>query len=68
MPESVARENLVLPLDLQGNYLFVATADPTNSDTIQKLEFILNKDLVALRSSREAIESGIDSHYGQYRN
>jgi type IV pilus assembly protein PilB len=45
MPESVAREHLVLPLDLQGDLLFVASDDPANCDTIDKLQFILNKSV-----------------------
>src|SRR5262245_51090039 len=45
VPESVARENVVLPLALEGNVLKVITSDPTNYDVIQKLTFILNKDV-----------------------
>src|SRR5262245_32262503 len=48
VPESVARENVVLPLSLEGNTLKIITADPTNYDTTQKLQFILNKDIVPL--------------------
>src|SRR4051812_20868503 len=40
VPESVARENLVIPLSLEGNRLSLITADPTNFDTIDKLKFI----------------------------
>src|SRR5215218_4337356 len=43
VPESVARENVVLPMALDGNVLKIITSDPTNYDIIQKLTFILNK-------------------------
>jgi peptide/nickel transport system substrate-binding protein len=49
VPESVARENVVVPLSLEGNTLKIITADPTNYDTIQKLQFILNKDIVPVQ-------------------
>ena len=45
VPESVARENVVLPLSLDGNVLKIITSDPTNYDVIQKLTFILSKDV-----------------------
>ncbi len=42
VPESVARENVVIPLGLDNNTLTLVTSDPTNYDTVQKLQFILN--------------------------
>jgi uncharacterized protein (TIGR02996 family) len=68
MPESVSRENLVLPLDLQGRarHLLAAFADPTDPDTLQKLRFILNREkIVAVRAEREDLIAAIDHHYGQ---
>jgi uncharacterized protein (TIGR02996 family) len=65
MPESVARENLVLPLDLQGRVLLAAGADPTDPDTVQKLEFILNRDVVLVRAEADDLRGAIDRHYGQ---
>src|SRR5580704_6540944 len=65
VPESVARENLVLPLSLEGNTLKVITADPTNYDTVQKLQFILNKDIVPVLAVQEQIQEAINRNYGQ---
>src|SRR5262249_17894649 len=65
MPESVARENLVLPLDLQGQSLLIVASDPHSIDTIQKLQFILNKDIVAVRAEMDEIVAAINQHYGQ---
>jgi type IV pilus assembly protein PilB len=65
VPESVARENVVLPLSLEGNTLKIITADPTNYDTIQKLQFILNKDIVPVLAVQEQIQEAINRNYGQ---
>jgi type IV pilus assembly protein PilB len=65
VPESVARENVVIPLSLEGNTLKIITADPTNYDTIQKLQFILNKDIVPILAIQEQITEAINRNYGQ---
>src|SRR5947207_9062201 len=46
VPESVARENAVLPLDQEGGALKIIISDPTDFATIEKLQFILNKDIL----------------------
>jgi len=65
VPESVARENVILPLSLEGNTLKIITADPTNYDTVQKLQFILNKDIVPVLAVPEQITEAINRNYGQ---
>ncbi len=65
VPESVARENLVLPLQLEGNTIELITADPTNYDTVQKLQFILNKEIRPVLATQEQIQEAINANYGQ---
>jgi type IV pilus assembly protein PilB len=65
VPESVARENIVLPLALEGNVLKIITSDPTNYDVIQKLTFILNKDVQPVLADHDQIREAINRHYGQ---
>ena len=65
VPESVARENLVIPLQLEDNTLELITADPTNYDTIQKLQFILNKEIRPVLAVQEQIQEAINQNYGQ---
>src|SRR6478609_8910920 len=65
VPESVARENVVVPLSLEGNTLKIITADPTNYETVQKLQFILNKDIVPVLAVPEQITEAINRNYGQ---
>ena len=65
VPESVARENVILPLSLEGNVLKIITADPSNYETIQKLQFILNKDVQPVLAVQEQIQEAINRNYGQ---
>jgi type IV pilus assembly protein PilB len=65
MPESVARENVVLPLSQDNNVLKVIISDPSDFTTIEKLQFILQKDLQPVLAPREQIIEAINRHYGQ---
>jgi len=65
VPESVARENVVLPLYEEDGKLMVIMTDPTDLDAQQKLKFILNKDIEPVLATREQILEAINRHYGQ---
>src|SRR5205823_389106 len=65
VPESVARENTVIPHAVDGNVLKIVTADPENFETLQKLQFILNMDIQPVLAPREQIVEAINRHYGQ---
>jgi type IV pilus assembly protein PilB len=65
VPESVARENVVLPMSQENGALKIAVSDPSDFDTLQKLQFILNKDVQPLLATREQIIEAINRHYGQ---
>ena len=65
VPESVARENVVLPLSQENGALKIIMSDPTDFDTVQKLQFILNKDIQPVLAAREQIVEAINRHYGQ---
>jgi type IV pilus assembly protein PilB len=65
VPESVARENVVIPLQLSDDKLELITADPTNYEAIQKLQFILNKDIVPVLAVQDQIQEAINKNYGQ---
>src|SRR5690242_12786644 len=65
VPESVARENHVIPLSHENNALQIVMSDPNDIDTIEKLRFILNKDIAPVLADREDIIAAINSHYGQ---
>src|SRR5207247_11445273 len=65
VPESVARENVVLPMAQDNGALKIIMSDPTDFDTVQKLQFILNKDIQPVLAPREQIVEAINRHYGQ---
>jgi type IV pilus assembly protein PilB len=65
VPESVARENVILPLAQENGALKIIMSDPSDFDTMQKLQFILNKDIQPVLASREQIIEAINRHYGQ---
>jgi type IV pilus assembly protein PilB len=65
VPESVARENIVLPLAQENGALKIIMSDPSDFDTVQKLQFILNKDIQPVLAPREQIVEAINRHYGQ---
>jgi type IV pilus assembly protein PilB len=65
VPESVARENVVMPYTYENNVLKICVGDPSNFETIEKLQFILNKDIQAVLAPQEQIIEAINRHYGQ---
>ncbi len=65
VPESVARENAILPLKEDDGTLTVIVSDPDDFDTIEKLRFILNREIRVALSPRENILEAINRYYGQ---
>jgi type IV pilus assembly protein PilB len=65
VPESVARENAILPLAEEDGQLTVIVSDPDDFETFEKLRFILNRRIEIALAPREAILEAINRHYGQ---
>ncbi len=65
MPETVARENVVIPLEEIDGRLKIAISDPRDMDTLEKLRFILNRDVMITLASRSSIMETINRVYGQ---
>ncbi len=65
VPESVARENAVIPLAEEDGSLRVLVSDPQDFDTIDKLQFILNRKIDIAIATRESILEAINRNYGQ---
>ncbi len=65
VPESVARENAVIPLAEEEGSLKVLVSDPQDFDTIDKLQFILNRKIEIAIATRESILEAINRNYGQ---
>ncbi len=66
VPESVARENNVIPFESEDDdVLKVLVSDPFDLETIEKLRFILNRKVETALAPREAISEAINRYYGQ---
>ncbi len=64
VPESVARENVILPMAEEDNALRVIVSDPLDLDTFDKLRFILNRKIEISLAARESILAAINQYYG----
>lgn len=65
VPESVARENSIIPYKDENDAIHVLVNDPFDLETIEKLRFILNRKIETALAPREAIMEAINRYYGQ---
>ena len=64
VPESVARENIVLPLRVTGREIEILMTEQTAAtDIIQKLQFILNRDIIPRFADLKTIRKGVNMAY-----
>jgi type IV pilus assembly protein PilB len=63
--ESMARENVVIPTGLDGESVVIAMHNPNNIDVLDKLRFVLNRDIKVVMAPMESIQGAINRHYGQ---
>jgi uncharacterized protein (TIGR02996 family) len=70
VPESIAREALVLPLGhghfFHNDCLLVAVPAPIDDDLMQRLNFILKRSIAAVAAPRRRLEEMINRHYGNH--
>ncbi len=65
-PESVARENSVMPIrEGRGGILVFAMSNPLDLEIIEKLRFILNRRIEVMIGTPDAIMEAINHFYGQ---
>jgi uncharacterized protein (TIGR02996 family) len=62
-PESVARENLILPLAVDRGAMTFALRGPGDEQLLQKLQFILNRDLEPVAAQARQLVAAIERHY-----
>lgn len=65
VPESVARENAILPHSETEDSLKVIVSDPYDIDTVEKLRFILNRKIDIALAPRDKILEAINKYYSQ---
>ncbi len=64
VPESVARENNIIPIREIGALLQIAVSDPRDLDLLEKIRFILNRTIQAVIAPKAAIAGAINAYYG----
>jgi uncharacterized protein (TIGR02996 family) len=64
LPESVARENVIIPVGFRGRTLVLAAREATDDDLFQKITFILNRDIHFVGAPADQITDAITRHYG----
>ena len=64
VPESLARENFVMPMSQETGSIKVIMCDPLNFETIDKLRFVLNREITIALAPKEAIVEAINRYYG----
>jgi len=65
VPESMARENTCIPVDFVGERITIAVVDPMNLEVMDKLRFMLNRDVELSMAPKDSIVAAINRHYGQ---
>lgn len=65
VPESLARENIVMPLAQNNGTIKVIMHDPLGFETIEKLRFVLNREIEVALAPKEAIVEAINKYYGR---
>ena len=65
VPAELAYARSVLPLDVHGDTLRLALADPADADTVHLLQFLSGKRLQLFVAARADLDRAITAHYGE---
>ena len=65
VPYSFAKKHLVLPFKEEGTSILAAVADPLNLEPLEELRLMLDRDIKAVYSPKEAIISAINDCYNK---
>ena len=63
--ESMARENIVIATGMEGDSVVIAMHNPNNIEVLDKLRFVLKRDIKVVMAAVESIQGAINRHYGQ---
>ena len=64
IPRSFAQQHGVIPIDVDNGSIVVAVTDPYDLYVMDKLRFMLNKDVRTKLAAPDAIEEAIEKYYG----
>ncbi len=63
IPQEMAKENLIIPIERMGNSLTVVIADPSNTQALEKIRQITHCEILLLVSTASDIRTMIDLYY-----
>ena len=63
IPENVARQFVLIPIDKVGNTLTVAMSNPLNRQAIEDLEMVTGCDILVFVSTTTEIRKAVDHYY-----
>jgi uncharacterized protein (TIGR02996 family) len=64
VPESLAYRNVVLPAGFREGKLVLAVQDPPDADVVEKMRFLLNRDIEMVAAPNRQVEKAFCRHYG----
>lgn len=65
LPESVERENVLIPFADENGMLQIAMSNPFDYETLLKVQFILARTIQPALAPAEQIVAALNRHYGQ---
>ena len=68
IPAAMARENRIFPLCESADALVIAVAVPIDIETIDKVQFILNRPVMVVPTNRDWIDKQHDNYFGTSHN
>lgn len=63
VPEQIARQYNIVPLELKGSYLHIATNDPLNFQALDDIKIVANKEIVPILATKKNISNALDRFY-----
>ena len=64
VPEPIARENVLIPIAEKNGMLRIVVRNPSDYETLSKLQFLLARDIQVAVAPEEQIVAAINRHYG----
>lgn len=68
IPEELAKKHKAIPVDIQGNTLSLAMADPTDIIALDDLEAVTDCKITPLVAEEADIDAAISNYYGKSRD
>lgn len=63
IPEPVIKKHNVMPIELKGNKLLLATNDPFNMNATEDIKMVSKKDVEIVLAPKRLIDTAIDKYY-----